>query len=85
MVVSGAAVVGDWPNRIKTGTRSEYSANIGSHRGPREAGVKLVNSVELRLGAAAFEDLPMPDGRSAGECRSLVTLSFQPDNSHKRC
>jgi hypothetical protein len=56
-IVSGAAVIGDWSNRIKTVTRSEYSADIGGQRGPTEVGVKLVNSVELRLGATAFEDL----------------------------
>ena len=76
-IVSGAAVIGDWSNRIKTVTRSEYSADIGGQRGPTEVGVKLVNSVELRLGATAFEDLfQCQMDEVAGECRSLVTLSF---------
>src|SRR4029077_3754109 len=47
VLVSRAAVIGDRPDRVKTIIRSKDRANIGSYGGPREPGVKLVNSVKL--------------------------------------
>ena len=44
--MAGAAVVSDRPDRADI-ERSDHGANIVGHRGPREPGVKLVNSIEL--------------------------------------